>query len=277
VLLYETFSYIQSMEIIGFLLAFLIGNTLGIIGAGGSILTITVLVYILGITPTLSTTYSLFIVGITSLVGSIDYFRKGFVDFRKGIFFSFPAFVMVFLMRKFIMPQIPAIVYESEKFQLSKNLLVMLCFASLMIIASYSMITSRKRQQQLTEKPISYWIIFMEGIVVGLLTGFIGAGGGFLIIPALVLFAQLPMKKAVGTSLIIITINSLFGAIGDFSAGVTLDWIFLAKFATCTIAGVLVGGFFSKKIDGEKLKPAFGWFILLMGCWIILKELFLRK
>ena len=264
------------MEILGFLLAFLIGGTLGLIGAGGSILTITVLVYILGISPTLSTTYSLFIVGITSLVGSIDYFRKGLVDFRKGLFFSFPAFIMVFSMRKFVMPHIPEIIFQSEKFILTKNLLVMLCFAFLMIVASYSMIMSRKSNQKLTEKPISYWIIFFEGIIVGILTGFIGAGGGFLIIPALVIFAQLPMKKAVGTSLIIITINSLFGAIGDFSAGVILDWHFLVKFATCTIVGVLVGGFFSKKVDGEKLKPTFGWFILIMGCWIILKELVLK-
>lgn len=264
------------MEIIGFLLAFLIGTTLGLIGAGGSILTVTVLVYVLGISPTLSTTYSLFIVGITSLVGSIDYFRKGMVDFQKGLFFSFPAFIMVFVMRKFVMPHIPAIVFQNKDLVISKNLLVMLFFALLMIAASYSMITSRKRQQELTQKSISYWLIFFEGIVVGLLTGFVGAGGGFLIIPALVLFAQLPMKKAVGTSLLIITINSFFGAIGDFSAGVTSDWVFLSKFAACTIAGVLVASFFSKRIDGEKLKPTFGWFILLMGCWIIVKEVFLR-
>jgi uncharacterized protein len=264
------------LEILGFILAFLIGTTLGLIGAGGSILTITVLVYILGISPTLSTTYSLFIVGITSLVGSIDYFRKDMVDFQKGLFFSFPAFIMVFIMRKFIMAKIPTIVFQNNSVVISKNLLVMLFFALLMIIASYSMITSKKRQNEISEKSISYWLIFFEGIIVGLLTGFVGAGGGFLIIPALVLFAKLPMKKAVGTSLIIITINSVFGAIGDFSAGVSLDWLFLSKFATCTISGVLFASFFSKKIDGEKLKPAFGWFILLVGCWIIMKEVFLR-
>ena len=121
------------MEIIGFLFALFIGITLGLVGAGGSILTITVLVYILQISPTLSTTYSLFIVGITSLVGSIDYFRKGLVDLQKGLFFSFPAFIMVFLMRKFVMPRIPEIVYQSATFSVSKNLMVMLVFAFLMI------------------------------------------------------------------------------------------------------------------------------------------------
>ena len=264
------------MEIVGFGLAFLIGTTLGLIGAGGSILTITVLVYIMGISPTVSTTYSLFIVGITSLVGSIDYFRKGLVDVRKGLFFSFPAFIMVFTMRKFVVHQLPAVIYQSDSFVLSKNLMVMLLFATLMILASYSMIKSRKEAKETIAHHVSYWMIFLEGILVGTLTGFVGAGGGFMIIPALVIFAKLPMKQAIGTSLLIITVNSLFGAIGDFSAGVVLEWSFLIKFAAFTIAGVLVGGYLSKRIDGEKLKPAFGWFILVMGCWIIIKETLLK-
>ncbi|WP_337043266.1 sulfite exporter TauE/SafE family protein [Emticicia sp. 17c] len=264
------------MEIIGFGLAFLIGITLGLIGAGGSILTVSVLVYVMGISPTSATTYSLFIVGVTSLVGSIDYFRQGLVDIPKGLFFSFPAFVMVFIMRKFIMHRIPEVIYQSENFTFTKNMMVMLLFGLLMIGASYSIIKSRKEAKELIKSKVSYWIIFLEGILVGALTGFVGAGGGFLIIPALVIFAQLPMKEAVGTSLVIITINSLFGAIGDFSAGVVFDWAFLIKFVLCTISGVLVGGYLSKRVDGEKLKPAFGWFILVMGCWIIVKETLLK-
>jgi uncharacterized membrane protein YfcA len=264
------------MEIIGFGLAFLIGITLGLIGAGGSILTVTVLVYIMGISPTTATTYSLFIVGISSLVGSIDYLRKGLIDIRKGLFFSFPAFVMVFIMRKFVMHRIPETIHQFENFTFTKNLMVMLLFGLLMIGASYSIIKSRKEANELIKTHVSYWIIFLEGIIVGALTGFVGAGGGFMIIPALVIFAQLPMKEAVGTSLLIITINSLFGAIGDFSAGVVLDWAFLLKFILCTIGGVLVGGYLSKRVDGEKLKPAFGWFILVMGCWIIIKETLLK-
>lgn len=264
------------MEIIGFLFALFIGITLGLVGAGGSILTITVLVYILQISPTLSTTYSLFIVGITSLVGSIDYFRKGLVDLKKGLFFSFPAFIMVFLIRKFVMPRIPEIVYEAATFTISKNLMVMLVFAFLMIGASYSMIKNNEKSIEQMSHKVSYWMIFMEGIVVGILTGFVGAGGGFMIIPAMVIFANLPMKKAVGTSLLIITINSTFGAIGDFSVGIALNWYFLTKFVSCTVVGILLGSYLSKKVDGEKLKPAFGWFVLVVGCCIIVKELILQ-
>lgn len=264
------------MEIVGYILACIIGITLGLVGAGGSILTITVLVYVLQVSPTMATTYSLFIVGITSSVGSIDYFRKGLIDLKKGLFFSFPAFLMVFLMRKIVMHQIPEIVYQSETLIVSKNLLVMLVFALLMIGASYSMIRSNKQSSKESMAEVSYWIIFVEGILVGILTGFVGAGGGFMIIPAMVVFAKLPMKKAIGTSLLIITINSVFGAIGDYSAGVALDWYFLAKFATCTITGILLGGHLSKKINGEKLKPAFGWFVLVVGCWIIIKETILK-
>ncbi len=264
------------METIGFGLAFLIGITLGLIGAGGSILTVTVLVYVMGVSPTKATTYSLFIVGVSSLVGAIDYFRKGLIDIRKGLFFSFPAFVMVFIMRKYVIQRIPEVIYQFESFTFTKNLMVMLLFGFLMIGASYSIIKSRKDANELIKPRVSYWIIFLEGIVVGILTGFVGAGGGFMIIPALVIFAQLPMKEAVGTSLLIITINSLFGTIGDFSAGVELDWLFLLKFVGCTISGVLVGGYLSKSVDGEKLKPAFGWFVLIMGCWIIIKETILK-
>lgn len=260
------------MEYLGFALALFIGLTLGTIGAGGAILTITVLVYILGFSPIEATTYSLVIVGISSFVGSIDYFRKGLVDVKKGLFFSFPAFVMVFIMRKFVLPTLPDIIYQSSSFTLSKDLLVMLIFALLMIGASYSMIISRKTAIELTKQEVNYWLIFLEGLIVGALTGFVGAGGGFMIIPALVLFAKLPMKKAVGTSLVIITINSAFGAIGDFSAGVAMDWNFLLKFAGFTILGVLLGGRFTKSIDGERLKPAFGWFVLTMGIWILVKE-----
>jgi uncharacterized protein len=261
---------------IGLLLAVLIGVTLGLIGAGGAILTVSVLVYILGFSPLEATSYSLFIVGVSSFVGAIDYARKGLVDFKKGLFFSFPAFIMVFFMRQYILPKIPTVIYQNGEFILSKDLLIMVFFAVLMMLASISMIWGRKNTEADPNFKVNYALIFVEGLFVGVLTGLVGAGGGFLIIPAMVLFAKLPMKTAVGTSLVIITINSVFGILGDMVTGVTIDYNFLAKFAGLTILGVLIGSYLSKYIKGEKLKPAFGYFILIMGIWILIKELVLK-
>ncbi|SOE21521.1 hypothetical protein SAMN06298216_1983 [Spirosomataceae bacterium TFI 002] len=261
---------------IGLFLALIIGITLGLIGAGGAILTVSVLVYILGYSPLEATSYSLVIVGVSSLVGAIDYARKGLVDFKKGLFFSFPAFVMVLFMRQYVLPRIPEHIYQSGDFVLTKNLLIMVVFAVLMMLASISMIWGRTNESQKGDFKVNYVLIFIEGLFVGVLTGLVGAGGGFLIIPAMVLFAKLPMKTAVGTSLVIITINSLFGIIGDIVTGVTIDYFFLAKFASLAIAGVLIGSYLSKYVKGEKLKPAFGYFILIMGFWILVKELIIK-
>jgi uncharacterized membrane protein YfcA len=261
---------------IGLLLAIIIGITLGLIGAGGAILTISVLVYILGYSPLEATSYSLIIVGASSFVGAVDYARKGLVDFKKGLFFSFPAFMMVFFMRQYVLPRIPDNIYQSGDFVLTKNLLIMVVFAILMMLASISMIWGRKSENPKDDFKVNYVYIFLEGLFVGVLTGLVGAGGGFLIIPAMVLFAKLPMKTAVGTSLVIITINSVFGIIADIVTGVTIDYIFLTKFASLAILGVLIGSYLSKHIRGEKLKPAFGYFILIMGVWILVKELFFK-
>ncbi len=238
-------------------------------------MTVSVLVYVMGFSPVEATSYSLLIVGITSLAGSVDYFRRGEVDVRKGLFFSFPAFVMVLIMRKFIMPEIPEIV-RFGAFSMGKGHLIMIVFALLMMASSYSMIVNRKTARSLVEREVNYSYIFLEGIVVGLLTGFVGAGGGFLIIPALVLFGHLPMKKAIGTSLFIITINSFSGVAGDLAAGMSIDMMFFLKFATLTVAGILTGSYLARFVPGEKLKTGFGWFILILGAWILVKETFLK-
>jgi len=266
----------SDLDILGFIFAFLIGVTLGTTGAGGAVMTISVLVYVMGFTPTEATSYSLLIVGTTALVGSLDYFRKGNVDVKKGLFFSFPAFVMVLLMRRYVLPVMPDTVFRSSVFTLEKDHMIMLVFAILMIISSYSMIVNKKKAKQLVEKEVNYVFIFLEGIVVGVLTGFVGAGGGFMIIPALVLFAHLPMKKAIGTSLFIITINSAFGVLGDVLAGAEIDLLFFVKFASLTIAGILTGSYLARFIPNDKLKSGFGWFVLVLGAWILVKETFFK-
>src|SRR5699024_3882937 len=254
------------MEIFGYLAAILIGISLGLIGGGGSILTVPVLVYLFGENAVQATGYSLFIVGITSLAGSISYFKKGLVNVKTAVVFGIPSIIAVYATRAFIIPAIPEIVFKIGNFEIHKRLFLIGIFAVLMIIASYSMIRKRKKPQisKNEKQEFNYPLILIEGIVVGMLTGLVGAGGGFLIIPALVMLSKLPMKEAVGTSLVIITVKSLLGFLGEKNM-TKMDWnliIFVSLFA---IIGIVIGGILSNKINGEKLKPAFGWFVLAMG------------
>jgi uncharacterized membrane protein YfcA len=261
------------VEILGYIGALFIGTTLGLIGGGGSILTVPVFVYLLSIEPVPATAYSLFVVGLTALVGSIAFMKKGLVSYRTAVVFAIPAFIAVFATRKFIVPAIPTDIFTIDSFIFSKDLFVMLLFAALMIAASVSMIKNKKKEtENVKELEFNYPLIIIEGIVVGILTGLVGAGGGFLIVPALVLLAKLPMKMAVGTSLLIIAVKSLFGFAGDIG-NMPIDWQLLAIFSAIAIAGILIGSYLSKYVPGEKLKPAFGWFTLAMGIFIITKEI----
>lgn len=259
--------------VLGYLGALLIGLVLGLIGGGGSILTVPVLVYLFAIDPVLATAYSLFVVGISALVGAFRNIPKGLVDFKTAIVFSIPAFISVYLTRKFLVPAIPDPIAQWDSFVLTKGLGIMVFFAIIMLLASVSMIRDRKKEEETTTAVIyNFPMIIIEGILVGVLTGIVGAGGGFLIIPALVLLAKLPMKKAVATSLLIISIKSLIGFIGDVE-NLPIDWWFLAKFSGLSIAGIFVGVWLNKFIHGEKLKKGFGWFVLIMGLYILAKEL----
>ncbi|RIJ34200.1 sulfite exporter TauE/SafE family protein [Pontibacter oryzae] len=280
------------MEILGYIAALIIGLSLGLIGGGGSILTVPVLVYLLGLTPVISTAYSLFIVGLTSLVGSYRFYKKGLVSLKTAVVFGLPAIVAVYTTRRYIVPAIPEEIFEVGGFMVTKGVLLMLLFAGLMVFASISMIQKKKPAESIDDnadtdidvahenpdaphpKPkFNYGGILAEGMVVGTLTGLVGAGGGFLIIPALVLFSKLDMKMAVGTSLLIIAAKSLLGFIGDVY-NYNIDWPFLAIFSSISIAGIFLGSFLSTKIHADKLKTAFGWFVLVMGIYIIVKEVF---
>lgn len=262
------------MEVIGYFAAALIGISLGLIGGGGSILTVPVLVYLFAIEPTLATAYSLFIVGITALVGGIKSTINKQVDLRTAVVFSIPSFIAVYLTRRFLMPAIPDPLLSIDSFMLSKDVAIMVFFAIIMLAASISMIRN-KRQENRESQPHNYryGMIILEGSVVGVLTGIVGAGGGFLIIPALVLFARLPMKKAVGTSLLIIAAKSLIGFLGDIGSGQAIDYTFLSIISAIAIVGIFIGTYLARFISGDKLKKAFGWFVLIMGAYIILSEL----
>ena len=261
------------MEIIGYIASILIGVALGLIGGGGSILTVPVLVYLFQVDAVLATAYSLFIVGLTSAVGSINYFKKGLVNIKTAVIFGIPSIIAVFATRAWIVPAIPAEVFSVGSFLVTKSILLLLLFALLMIAASYSMIKKSGSTHGETQgkQTFNYPMILLEGTIVGVLTGLVGAGGGFLIIPALVILSKLPMKEAVGTSLAIIAAKSLIGFFGE-GGEVAIDWLFLFKVSAFATAGIFMGTALSKKVDGAQLKPAFGWFVLIMGIYILVKE-----
>jgi uncharacterized membrane protein YfcA len=262
------------MEVFGYLASILIGISLGLIGGGGSILTVPVLVYLFGIDSIIATSYSLFIVGITATIGFYNYLKDGFVNIKTAIVFAIPSVISVFITRTLIVKAIPSVIIQTESFVLTKSALLLLIFALLMLAASYNMIKKEVKVADATHE--NKLLVFILGVFVGFLTGLVGAGGGFLIIPALVSFLKTPMKTAVGTSLLIISINSLFGFFSTTNI-YSVDWFFILSITGTAIIGIFIGFALSRKTDGKKLKPGFGWFILLMGTYIILKELFLRS
>lgn len=261
-------------QIIGYFLAILVGISLGLIGSGGSILSVPILVYIMKVEPVLATAYSLFIVGSTALVGGIQKAREKLVDFKKVILFGIPTVITVFVTRKFLLPIIPDLIYISPDFYFAKSILIMVFFAIVMFFASIRMIRPLKHQIIENDTDLNYPKIIIQGIFIGLIAGFVGAGGGFLIIPALLLLAKTPMKMAIGTSLFIVASQSLIGFLGDLNHQ-EMDWKLLLIFVGLSIVGFFIGNALSKKISGEKLKSGFGYFVLCMAVYIIVKEVFL--
>ena len=266
------------MEVLGYFLAALVGISLGLIGSGGSILMVPILVYVFALNPVLATSYSLFVVGATSLVGAFNNYRKGLVNIKTALLFGLSSVTIVFITRHFIKPRIPDVLFSIGSFQVKHDLATMVLFAILMLMASFAMIRggSKNTNADTNTSSVDTAKLLLFGVVVGLTTGFLGAGGGFLIIPALVLIIKTPMKKAVGTSLLIIALNSLIGFTGDLSQ-ININWKFLISISLIAVAGIFIGGALAKKIGSHKLKKGFGWFVLVMGVYIIIKEFFLTQ
>ena len=261
------------MEIAGYIAAALIGISLGLVGGGGSIFTMPILVYLFGVSPSLATSYSLFVVGSTSLVGAVSNYKKGLINIKAALHFGFASIATVFLTRKFLVPALPKQVVIGSV-TISESVIIMCLFAVLMVFASVSMITFKIRKDGVVPAEGNHvFKLFFYGVAIGVITGLLGAGGGFLLIPTLVLLGHMPMKQAIGTSLLIIAMNSLIGFAGDIGH-FNIDWLLLVKITSIAVAGIFVGGYIGKEIPGHKLKTAFGWFVLVVGIYIITKEFF---
>lgn len=271
------------LEVLGYLAAVVMGVVLGVIGGGGSILTVPILVYLMQVPAEIATGYSLLIVGLTAAFGAYGYFRKGLIDLQSSIIFAIPSIVAVYLARAYLMPAIPDTLLQTP-FLLTKNMGIMLLFAGLMLASAIMMLN--KARQTVTQpepqatasqsKPLnlkSILIIALEGAVVGVLTGILGAGGGFLIIPALVLLMGMPMKQAVGASLFIIALKSIIGFSGDLQAGIPLQMPLLPIMLVCTIGGMLISTKIASRVDGKHLQAFFAYFTLVIALFIIAKEL----
>jgi uncharacterized membrane protein YfcA len=263
------------MEILGYAVAILIGISLGLIGGGGSSLALPVLVYLFHVKAQIAVSDSFFIVGITSLIGALSYLFNRQVCYRSALIFGIPSILSVFLAHTFLLKAIPEKIVFGSAIAFSKDTFVLILFSCLMVLAAFSMIRPRQDEAEIPANPVNYLMfkLILGGLGVGLLAGLVGAGGGFLIIPALVLLARLPMKKAIGTSLLIICVNSMIGLLSHLSGTLLLDWPFLFIFSSLSVAGILVGMYISKFVPGRKLKPAFGWFILCIGAFIISQQL----
>jgi uncharacterized membrane protein YfcA len=261
--------------ILGYLAAVSVGLTLGILGAGGAILTVPIMVYLLDVNPVQATVYSLFIVGTTTFIGSISYIKKGLINFKTSLSFAIPSLISIFTTRKFILPAIPLELYNDGSFIFTKDTFVISLFAVIMLLSSFSMIRGGVKENAAGRimHTRDYVFLVVYGLAVGLITGMVGAGGGFLIVPALVLIAKIPVKEAIGTSLIIISMNSISGFIGDLTGDYVIDWELLLIFLALSTAGILIGSYLVKFISPKRLKLGFGWFVLFMGCYILIKEI----
>ncbi len=261
------------MEILGYIAAIGIGLLLGLVGGGGSILTVPVLVYLFGIDASLATAYSLVIIAATTSVGAFKNYQKQLVNLPVAFSFGLSSMLTVFLIRHFILPVIPSELFGIQGLVVHKSEATMLVFSLLMLVAAYFMIRAQSTAQRLTNAPASVLKLLLYGIGAGLITGFLGAGGGFVLIPALVLVVQLPMKKAVGTSLLIIALNSMVGVVGDWGH-VQLDWIFAASLIFLALLGLFIGVVLSARLPDTLLKKYFGWFVCCMGIVVMLSELY---
>lgn len=248
-----------------------VGFILGLIGGGGTIITLPILVYLFGIEPTTAVSYTLLIIGSSSLVATVKNAIQKTINYQAVFLFAFPAFGIIYLIRKYLLPSLPDVLFTVGSTEVHKNQMTMILFAIVMLVASTSMIRGKRELPSFVPTKFNYGLVFGQGLLVGLITGLVGAGGGFLLIPALVFIAKLPIKNAISTSLLIITVNCFFGFLGDYKH-IEFDWRLLGFFIAFSSLGVLVGSLVQGQINNNRLRRIFGWFVLLMGFFVLVSE-----
>ncbi|MBK6419520.1 MAG: sulfite exporter TauE/SafE family protein [Ignavibacteria bacterium] len=246
------------MIVILYVIAALIGISLGLIGAGGAIVAVPAFVYIGGIDPNLADGYALFIVAVASAVAVIMQGRNNLIDWKAVLAFGSSTIITLVVVR-----------YYLDKF-VPQNI-QMIIFGVVLLIAAVGMLRKSETPDTATSSKPS--LLALYGIIVGVFSGLLGVGGGFLMTPALVLWAGLDMKRAVATSLVLISINSFAGVATDMVDGLQYDWMLVFTFTAITTAGIIIGTILSRRIDGSKLKAGFGWFVSIIGVAVLLREL----
>lgn len=248
------------------ILIFLMGLVLGLLGGGGGILTVPILVYFFSVPPELGVTYSLFVVGVSALIGLLKYQKHGHVQFGTGVFFALPAVFATSITRQLILPQVPEVLFEIGSVGVTKSLAIMLLFSAVMLASAIAMIRGRESKVKMSKLEVT-----ASGGMVGLISGLVGAGGGFLIVPVLTQSLGLRMKDAIGTSLFIISLNSLAGFLMTANSKANLS--FMMMLTIVSSFGIGFGSLLNQKIPEAPLKRAFGYFVFVFGLVIFFEQL----
>lgn len=268
-----------SLEIIGYFLSIIIGLSVGLLGGGGAILAVPMLVYFFNVDAEIATGYSLVIVAISSV---LSIWQKRGIDgnFSLKIFLQFglPSILMIYITKAIFVPQIPNLLIFSPKIILTKNMFLMMVFSVILLLSSISML-GKSKENELNATPTkehSIFNIMLSGAFVGFLTGIIGVGGAFVIVPALIFFFSMETKEAIKNSLAIVIANSIVGFYGFSRAAYKIDWMLLVYISAVALIGVVIGSKLNKKMSGSNLKTIFGWMNLILSLILILKEIIFR-
>ena len=246
------------------------------LGGGGALLSIPVLVYLFHIEPALATSYSLSLIGVTAISGAYQNIRKKLIDYNAALYYGVPSVISVYAVRRWVMPNLPKVIFTFGDFTVDKNLFILIILAAVMLVAAYKMITTPNKTEEEPEHEVNHARLAFFAVFIGAFLGLVGAGGGFLMVPALMYFANVHTKKAIGTSLLLVAVNSFIGFIGDMRSHVQIEWPFFFTFLFFSFTGVFIGNYMDNYIQGNKLKKAFGWFILITAVFIVVKELSVR-